>query len=150
MNAGTVRDWRSGKPYNIQVFFDEKIDIHHIFPKTWCADQKYPPEVYDAIANKTPLSGTTNKILQNDAPSEYLKRLEDDKSGISNRVLDDHLKSHQIDPELLRHNDFDGFIKARRQRLVELIQQATGNEVVWGTNGQPETDVDEEDEDEEN
>ena len=29
-------DFRSGETINHQSYFDDKIDIHHIFPQQWC------------------------------------------------------------------------------------------------------------------
>jgi hypothetical protein len=30
------RDFISGKPTDIMTFFNEKVDIHHVFPQSWC------------------------------------------------------------------------------------------------------------------
>jgi hypothetical protein len=30
------KDFRTGEPINIQTYFDDSIDIHHIFPQDWC------------------------------------------------------------------------------------------------------------------
>ena len=37
------------------VFFDEGVDIHHIFPQDWCEKQKIDAKIYDTVINKTPL-----------------------------------------------------------------------------------------------
>jgi hypothetical protein len=37
----------------MNLYFDEAIDIHHIFPKAWCEKQKIKPQVYNSIVNKT-------------------------------------------------------------------------------------------------
>ena len=58
-----AQDFRSGQKFDHTVFFGENVDIHHIFPKKWCEDQKIKPEVYDSIINKTPLSYRTNRII---------------------------------------------------------------------------------------
>lgn len=29
-------DFRTGDPIDVQMYFDDKIDIHHIFPQDWC------------------------------------------------------------------------------------------------------------------
>ena len=31
-------DWMTGEEASIQTYFDESIDIHHIFPQKWCGD----------------------------------------------------------------------------------------------------------------
>lgn len=34
-------DFRSGQAFDQIVFFDEAVDIHHIFPKAWCESKSY-------------------------------------------------------------------------------------------------------------
>lgn len=46
-------DWRTGEAADMNLYFDEAIDIHHIFPKAWCEKQKIKPQVYNSIVNKT-------------------------------------------------------------------------------------------------
>jgi hypothetical protein len=38
MGEGAI-DFRSGQSYGQTVFFDEGVDIHHIFPQDWCKKQ---------------------------------------------------------------------------------------------------------------
>ena len=152
MDAGKVQDWLSGKPYKIQVFFDEAVDIHHVFPLDWCRREqnKIPEGDANSIVNKTPLSARTNRSLGGRAPSEYLKRIEQgtsDSLPIRPEQLDTHLQSHQIAPEYLRADNFREFFKARQKSLLSLIEKATGKQVFRETaTNEPEKDVpDEED-----
>jgi hypothetical protein len=79
-----AEDFRSGQKFDHTVFFNEDVDIHHIFPQAWCKKRKepIPPSVYDSIINKTPLSYLTNRIIGGDAPSLYLARLEQGTSTV--------------------------------------------------------------------
>ncbi len=135
MKAG-ARDFRSGQDFDDSVFFDENVDIHHVFPKAWCAAQRppIPASVYDSIINKSPLTATTNRILGGDAPSRYLARLESGGSAasVSRASLDAHLRSHLIEPTLLRSDDFAAFMAAREQSLLALIEAATGQSAYRG------------------
>ena len=143
MRAGEVTDWWTGESYKLQVDFREKIDIHHIFPEKWCKDNGIPEDTYDTIGNKTPLSKRTNIRLGGKAPSYYLQTLE--KNGVvSPEVLDEYVTSHQIDPELLRKDDFAAFFETRRRRLIELIEDATGKKADRAKDGQAETDIEDE------
>ncbi len=74
--AEGARDLRSGQHFKDTVFFDEYVDIHHIFPQDWCKKQKIERKVFDTVINKSPLSYKTNRILGGVAPSVYLERLE--------------------------------------------------------------------------
>ena len=71
-----AKDFRSGQGYDLTVFFDEGVDIHHIFPQDWCETQKIDVKIYDTVINKTPLSYRTNRIIGGVAPSKYLAKLE--------------------------------------------------------------------------
>ena len=124
-----VQDFRSGQNFDHTVFFGENVDIHHIFPQDWCKRKGIKPEVYDSIINKTPLSYKTNRIIGGSAPSEYIAKLERGDSStppISPDVLDRYIRSHLIDPLLLRSDDFETFMADRQRRLLERIERATG------------------------
>ena len=45
-------------------------------------------------------------------------------------MLDDILRSHLIDPELLRADDFAGFYAARKAALANLAGNAQGKDVI--------------------
>ncbi len=143
-----ARDWRSSQKFDHSVFFDENADIHHIFPKVWCQTKGIKPAIFDSIINKTPLSSKTNRLIGGDAPSKYLAKLEAGGVGtpsISPAALDNYLKSHLIDPALLRADDFDGFVRDRQKRLLNLIESATGQAILQGEEvRETEAEVDEE------
>lgn len=141
-----ARDIRSGQKFDHTVFFGESVDIHHIFPQDWCKKRNIPPQVYDSIINKTPLSFRTNRVIGGVAPSVYLQKLElGDAStpGVASKNLDSYLISHFIDPDVLRRDAFEEFMEDRQQRLLALIEQATCKTAYKG-------DVQEEGEDVEN
>ena len=130
-----ARDFRSGQKFDHTVFFGENVDIHHIFPQDWCKKQGFKPAVYDSIINKTPLSFRTNRIIGGVAPSEYLAKLENgDKTTppIERDRQDGYLRSHVIEPTLLRSDDFSAFLADRQKRLLALIEQATGKAAYVG------------------
>jgi hypothetical protein len=49
--------------------------------------------------------------------------------AVSNKKLDTILKSHKIAPNLLRSDDFTGFLRDRATRLLDLIEEAMGKKV---------------------
>lgn len=124
-----AQDFRSGQKFDHTVFFGENVDIHHIFPQDWCKTQGIEPAIYNSIINKTPLSFRTNRIIGGVSPSEYLAKLEMGDTytpAIGAEQLDGYLRSHLINPAILRRNDFDTFMADRQMRLLKLIEQATG------------------------
>ncbi|EIL93674.1 GmrSD restriction endonuclease domain-containing protein [Rhodanobacter spathiphylli] len=132
---GGCRDFITGRPTDLMTFFNDDIDIHHVFPQAWCKKQGIEKGVFDAIINKTPLSKLSNISVSGDAPSVYLKRIED-KQGISSDDLDAILRTHLIEPAHLRADDFKAFYEARSNALAELVAGAMQKPVVVeaGTN----------------
>ena len=130
MQRGGARDWRTGAEVQEQTYFDESVDIHHVFPRAWCENKKRNIErgLYNSIVNKTALSATTNRFLGGDAPSTYLKRLQD-KQSLSPEQIDGFLRTHYIDPDLLRTDDLIGMMVARAEALAAQISEATGRPV---------------------
>lgn len=130
-----AQDLRSGQKFDHTVFFGENVDIHHIFPQHWCKLHNIKPAIFDSIINKTPLSDRTNRIIGGVAPSEYIATLEKGSNttpAIASQTLDDYLKSHLIDPTLLRADKFQAFMDDRQRRLLALIERAMGKSAYTG------------------
>lgn len=142
-----AQDFLSGQNFDHTVFFGENVDIHHIFPQDWCKSQGYKPAIYDSIINKTPLSYRTNRTIGGAAPSDYLSKLENGNSTtppIPHDTLNDYLRSHLIEPELLRSDSFEAFMDDRQKRLLSLIEAAMGKTAYAGPVTDDGDDVDEE------
>lgn len=127
MKAGGC-DWLSGDSIEIASYFDLAIDIHHIFPRTYCEKSGYSRHLWNSSVNKTPLSSRTNRLLGGKAPSTYLTSLEKSYGHTADR-LDEILRTHQLEPGLLRSDAFDEFIWVRATRLLNLIEDAMGKTV---------------------
>lgn len=126
-----AQDFRTGQAFDATVFFDENVDIHHIFPQAWCKENHKPKDIWDSVVNKTPISYRTNRIIGGDAPSRYLARLEagdqkKDYPPIPRTELDTFLGTHAIPLDKLRADDFEGFVRDRQLNLMRLICAATG------------------------
>ncbi|HEV7281263.1 MAG TPA: hypothetical protein VGN57_13750 [Pirellulaceae bacterium] len=141
------KDFVSAKTFELMTFFNDKVDVHHVFPQAWCRKRGLDWKVYDSIVNKTPLSKRSNILVSGDAPSIYLNRIEE-KHGLTSAQLDDILRTHLIEPSHLRTDDFDGFIAARLDALSELISSALDKPVIKRHGAdEMELDLDDEDED---
>lgn len=123
------KDFLSGDPIELTTYFDNNIDIHHIFPAAYCQNQKIDPQKWNSIVNKGALSSRTNRILGGHKPSTYIQTIQR-QYGVEATRLDDILESHLIDPSALRTDDFVGFILKRAGLLLDLIQSATGKTIV--------------------
>jgi uncharacterized protein involved in tolerance to divalent cations len=123
-------DFRSGADISIESYFDEKLDIHHIFPRDWCdhESRRIPAAKRDSIINKTAISARTNRSIGGRAPSEYLQRLRN-SAGCDEMRQREILETHLIDFDALSTDDFDQFLTARETALTSLIENATGKSV---------------------
>ncbi|MCH9729511.1 MAG: DUF262 domain-containing protein [Actinomycetia bacterium] len=126
--AQNTRDWMFNQPFAKADFLTMQVDIHHIFPKAWCAKNGIDDERRESIVNKTPMAKKTNIRLSGNAPSLYIKGLES-VVGIPPGDLDQIIAHHQIDVPTLRADDFDAFFNTRREALSRLIESAMGKQV---------------------
>jgi len=122
------RDFRTGEPIEAQTFFDDKVDIHHIFPEKWCKTTGIEPGTYDSVINKTALAARTNRQIGGRAPSKYLPAIEK-AAGVGEVRMDEILRSHCIAPEELRTDRFGEFYAARAEALLQRIEGATGKTI---------------------
>lgn len=145
LKAGAM-DWRTGEKAEVIGYFDESIDIHHIFPKAWCKKEQCNPGIYNSIVNKTPLAARTNRIIGGAAPSVYLGRLEK-SAETSPESLGERIRSHLTEPNLLATDDFEAFFDARKAALLTSISDAMGKVILVDepTDDEPEFDLDESD-----
>jgi hypothetical protein len=124
------QDFRTGEPIEAQTFFDDKIDIHHIFPEKWCKSADISAGTYNSVINKTAISARTNRQIGGHAPSSYLPAIER-SAGIEAGRMDGILRSHCIEPQHLRADQFWDFYEARAKSLLKRIEAATGKTIGW-------------------
>lgn len=123
-----AKDFRTGETVQLATYFDEQVDIHHLFPQGWFKDQGIENPVMDSVVNKTPLSKLTNIQIGKKAPSAYLSAVEA-KYHLPRAELDAILRTHVIDPEIIRVDDFDAFYAARFEELLQRIEAAMGKPI---------------------
>lgn len=134
------RDFRTGETIKIQTDFADNIELHHIFPKTWCEKEGIAKDVYNSIINKTPISERTNAKIGDKAPSVYLGKIRDEEKDLVDAFvlkevpestdIDDRLRSHLIWADALREDDFELFFEERKEKLLKAIEKAMGKPVV--------------------
>ena len=111
------------------------LDIHHIFPKSWCEKKDWDPDIYNSILNKTPISSKTNQLIGAKSPKQYTSLIISNEMGVQDETeMRDIMESHGIDYEtLIDDNDvkFDLFIEHRKKVLIEMIEKAMGKKVSY-------------------
>lgn len=121
-------DFMNGDPIAHTTGFSLPVDIHHVFPRSWSEKAGKDKRHWNSVVNKSPLTGLTNNTLRGDAPSKYLARVENN-GAVDKHRLDEILETHFIRPELLRSNDFEGFIRDRAKRLLDAIEATMGKPI---------------------
>ena len=123
--ASGARDFRTGKPIDVHAYFDNNIDVHHLFPKKWCSDNGIDAKIADSAVNKTAIDALTNKTIGADAPSRYLEKIET-RYEIGPDELDAIVGSHSVDPRALRQDDFGSFFNQRFEQSILQVEKAMG------------------------
>lgn len=118
-------DFQKGTPVDLNLYLENLIDIHHVFPRVWCEKAEVPRAKWNSVVNKAPLTASTNKFIGGDSPSKYLKKLQN-KVEVPEEELDRILKSHLIPADQLRQDDFHGFFIERAKSFLSLIENKTG------------------------
>lgn len=119
-----ARDFFQGDEIERSRYFDDKVDIHHIFPSDWCGKHDIAKQKSDSIVNKTPLTSRTNKRIGGVAPSTYLERVA--RAGVDVAAI---LESHLIDSDSIHRDAFDEFLRERARTLLDGVEAATGKPI---------------------
>ncbi|MCR5624990.1 MAG: DUF262 domain-containing protein [Lachnospiraceae bacterium] len=122
------QDFISGREMDFTVYKSENIDIHHIFPKSYCEKQNYEKRFWNSVINKTPITYSTNRTIGGVAPSVYLSKIEK-KGQVSSDTLNKYLETHWIDVSCCRSDDFHSHIINRAKLLLDAIEKATGKAI---------------------
>lgn len=130
--GGDVKDWVYNQTINQGSYQDFGVDIHHIFPQKWCADNDIDDRYVQSIVNKTPISAATNRFISAKAPSRYVGELAQ-KAQLDLAETRDAIRAHLVPVEQLEADDFAGFFEARKNALLEVIGAAMGKPVLAQT-----------------
>jgi len=122
------KDLLNGDPIELTTYFDEAVDIHHLFPKAHCESRNYEKDRWNSIVNKAPLTARTNRTIGGRAPSEYLALIQQ-RHRIGDDRMNAILSSHAVDPVHIRADDFEEFLRTRAGALLDLVETATGKQI---------------------
>ena len=125
--AGGARDFHTQSVITGNLIEQEGIDDHHIFPAAYLEKKKGVTESKrrDCILNRTLIDRTTNQMISDRAPSDYLTEIK----NTPNFPFDSVLGSHCLpvgDGSPLMSDDFEKFVSWRQDKLWKEIQRVTG------------------------
>ena len=129
-----AREFQTGSTIDSDAYADHQIDIHCVFPRSWCASRRIRTDVANCIVNKAPIDEHTYRIIRGNAPSTYLRKIAK-REGMDSQILDRILRSHDIDPSTLWRDDFESFFNDRFESLIEQIERIMEKAVNRGAFG---------------
>jgi hypothetical protein len=98
----------------------EDVEDHHIYPKRFLGPYGLKGDIVNNIANRTPLTRTTNSDIGNTAPHVYLT----DREIVGPEPIEPILKEHLINPEFaLEPFTAEGYRKFIKDRTEQIIHQ---------------------------
>jgi hypothetical protein len=121
-------DWSNGLHLENPIGRSYRIERHHIFPKSVLSEAGYDSGTnlihrkrVNEIANRVPLTHSTNMDIFNKPPDQYLSRIEADNPG--------NLKKFMIplDRELWKVDNYEAFLSERRRLIVHGINDYMEN-----------------------
>jgi len=128
LGSGTgARDFHTQAVITGNLMNEEGIDDHHVFPANYLEVHKgiVLSRHRDCILNRTLIDRTTNQMISNRAPSDYLAEIRNTPGFPLDAVLQSHcLPTGPAAP--FWSNDYDMYLAWRQDRLWQEIKRVTG------------------------
>lgn len=128
LGSGTgARDFHTQGVITGKLMAELGIDDHHVFPADFLEKKKgiKHARMRDCVLNRTLIDRTTNQIISNRAPADYLAQIKATDGFPFDSVLQSHLlPAHAESP--FWSNDYDAFLEWRQAALWKEIQRVTG------------------------
>lgn len=128
LGTGTgARDFHTQAVITGNLMNEQGIDDHHIFPDNFLVSKKgiALARHRDCVLNRTLIDRTTNQVISNRAPSDYMGEIRKTPGF----PFDDVLQSHCLptgEPSPFWTDDYGAFLDWRQERLWQEIKRVTG------------------------
>lgn len=124
--GGGARDFHTQAVITGKLMAEEGIDDHHIFPAAELERRGVASaRVRDCVLNRTLIDRTTNQMISDRAPSDYLNEIRKTPGFPFESVLSSHNLPAGPDSPLLKDN-YEAFLAWRQERLWQKIERVTG------------------------
>jgi len=127
LGSGTgARDFHTQSVITGKLMNEQGIDDHHIFPDDFLQKKGIAlARSRDCVLNRTLIDRTTNQMISNRAPSDYMNQIRQTPGFPFENVLASHcLPTGDVSP--LWTDDYEAFLVWRQNRLWQEIQRVTG------------------------
>lgn len=124
--GGGARDFHTQAIITGKLMAEEGIDDHHLFPTAYLERQGVAQSrMRDCVLNRTLIDRTTNQMISDRAPSEYLAEVLNTPGFPFEAVLTSHCLPGNSGSPLLE-DDYEAFLTWRQDRLWKEIRRVTG------------------------
>ena len=125
MLCGGARDFHTQAVISGRLMNEQGIDDHHIFPAAYLERKGVAlSRLRDCVLNRTLIDRTTNQIISDRAPSDYLEEIRALPDFPFEAVLSSHgLPADESSP--LFRNDYETFLSQRQDWLWAKIKEVT-------------------------
>jgi hypothetical protein len=128
VGSGTgARDFHTQAVITGKLMGEQGIDDHHVFPAKFLEKKKgiSLTRSRDCVLNRTLIDRTTNQMISDRAPSDYLTEIRKTSGFPLDAVLTSHCLPAGADSPFWS-DDYDAFLDWRQERLWEEIKRVTG------------------------
>jgi hypothetical protein len=124
--SNSARDFHTQAIITGKIMAQEGIDDHHVFPAAYLERRGVvPARARDCVVNRTLIDRTTNQMISDRAPSDYLAEIRRMPGFPFDSVLTSHSLPAGADSPLLC-DEYDAFLTWRQEKLWQQIQSVTG------------------------
>jgi hypothetical protein len=128
LGSGTgARDFHTQGVITGKLMAEQGIDDHHVFPADYLEKKKDIKlgRLRDCVLNRALIDRTTNQIISNRAPSDYLVQIKATEGFPFEAVMRSHLLPAD-DASPFWNDDYETFLTRRQQALWGEIKRVTG------------------------
>jgi hypothetical protein len=124
--GGGAKDFHTQSLITGKLVVEQGIDDHHIFPAAYLAKKGIgTARIRDCVLNRTLIDRTTNQMISDRAPSDYLTEIRTTPGFPFAVVLASHTLPTNDDSPLMR-DQFEDFLVWRQKELWNAIGRVTG------------------------
>jgi hypothetical protein len=122
-----ARDFHTQSKITGKLINDEGIDDHHVFPASYLEKRKgiAVSRQRDCVLNRTLIDRTTNQMISDRAPSDYMATIRNTTGFPFDTVLKSHCLPTGANAPFWT-DDYDAFLDWRQERLWKDIKRVTG------------------------
>jgi len=119
-----ARDWFNGIELSAtNVGPDNRIELHHFFPRAVLKESKFPRGLYDDLSNIVFLSQEANREIRHTLPGNYIEKYIKRNNIELKRLSDQFIP---LDESLWKLENYEKFLQVRRRSMAKALNDYLG------------------------